>query len=78
MQNPFKKNDPVFTKVQGKSVEATVVQTWKGKVQVKTTTGDLFWRSMYTPDAHAARTRRRIMNTCFEKKVIIDDMQIEF
>ncbi len=56
IKNPFKKIDPVVTKVQGKSVEATVVQTWKGKVQVKTTTGDLFCRSLYTPDARGTYT----------------------
>ncbi len=48
MQNPFTKDDAVLTKVKGKPVEATVVQTWKGEVQVKTATGDLLWRSMYT------------------------------
>lgn len=48
MQNPFKKDDAVLTKVKGRSVEATVTQTWKNEVQVKTTKGDLLWRSMYT------------------------------
>ncbi len=48
MQNPFTIDDIVLTKVKGKPVEATVVQTWKGEVQVKTATGDLLWRSMYT------------------------------
>ncbi len=34
--------------MKGKAVEASVMQTWKNEVQVKTATGDLLWRSMYT------------------------------
>ncbi len=48
MQNPFRKDDAVLTKVKGKPVEANVVQTWQNEVQVKTTTGDVLWRTMYT------------------------------
>ena len=48
MQNPFRKDDAVLTMVRGKQVEATVTQTWKNEVQVKATTGDLLWRTMYT------------------------------
>jgi hypothetical protein len=48
MQNPFKKKDAVLTKLKGSVVEAIVTQTWKNEVQVKTTAGDLLWRTMYT------------------------------
>ncbi len=48
MQNPFKKADAVLTRVKGAVVEANVTQTWNNEVQVKTTMGDVLWRTMYT------------------------------
>ncbi len=48
MQNPFKKADAVLTRFKSVVVEATVTQTWNNEVQVKTTTGDVLWRTMYT------------------------------
>jgi hypothetical protein len=48
MQNPFKKGEAVLTKVKRSVVEATVTQTWKNEVQVKSAAGDLLWRTIYT------------------------------
>lgn len=48
MENPFKARDQVITKVKGVEVLATVIQTWKREVQVKTSGGDLLWRTMHT------------------------------
>jgi hypothetical protein len=48
MQNPFKTGDIVLTKLKGKEIQAAVSKIWKNEVQVKTTEGELLWRSMYT------------------------------
>jgi hypothetical protein len=48
MQNPFKTGDIVLTKLKGKEIQAAVSKIWKNEVQVKTTEGDLLWRTMYT------------------------------
>lgn len=48
MQNPFKTGDTVLTKLKGKEVQAAVSAIWKNEVQVKTTDGELLWRTMYT------------------------------
>lgn len=47
VQNPFKLEDKVRTKVKGIEVEATVTKTWQQEVQVRTAEG-LLWRSIYT------------------------------
>ncbi len=48
MQNPFRKDDAVLTRVKGAVVEASITQTWNNEVQVKTTMGDVLWRTIYT------------------------------
>lgn len=48
MENPFKKDDAVLTKVKQREVQATITKVWKNEVQVKTADGDLLWRTMYT------------------------------
>jgi hypothetical protein len=48
MQNPFKTGDIVLTKLKGKEIQAAVSKIWKNEVQVKTTEGELLWRTMYT------------------------------
>jgi hypothetical protein len=48
MQNPFKTGDIVLTKLKGKEIQAAVSKFWKNEVQVKTTEGELLWRTMYT------------------------------
>jgi len=48
MENPFKPEDKVSTKVKGADVEATVVQIFQNEVQVKTSDGKTLWRTMHT------------------------------
>ena len=48
MENPFKPNEIVTTKVKGAGVTATVVQVFNNEVQVKTLDGKLLWRTMFT------------------------------
>jgi hypothetical protein len=48
MQNPFKTGDIVLTKLKGKEIQAAISKIWKNEVQVKTTEGELLWRTMYT------------------------------
>lgn len=48
MENRFKKDDAVLTKIKQREVQATVTKVWKNEVQVKTADGDLLWRTMYT------------------------------
>jgi hypothetical protein len=48
MQNPFKTGDIVLTKLKGKEIQAAVSKIWQNEVQVKTTEGELLWRTMYT------------------------------
>ena len=48
MENPFKPNDKVMTKVKGADVQATVAQVFKNEVQVKTADDKLLWRTMHT------------------------------
>ena len=48
MENPFKPDDKVFTKVKGNDVEATVRLVWQNEVQVRLSDGTLVWRTMKT------------------------------
>ena len=48
MENPFKPNEIVMTKVKGADVTATVVQVFNNEVQVKTWDGKLLWRTIHT------------------------------
>ena len=48
MDNPFKPDEKVVTKVKGADVEATVAQVFNNEVQVKTADGKLLWRTMHT------------------------------
>lgn len=48
MANPFKSGDKVLTFRKGIEIEATVRTTWNHEVQVRTTDGDLIWRTMKT------------------------------
>ena len=47
MDNPFKPDQKVVTKVKGADVEATVAQVFNNEVQV-TADGKLLWRTMHT------------------------------
>ena len=48
MENPFKINDKVMTKVKGVEVETTVAQVFNNEVEVKTAEEKLLWRTMHT------------------------------
>src|SRR5450432_2113976 len=48
MENPFKPEDRVATKVRGKEVEAIVTAIWKNEVQVRTPDNERRWRTIYT------------------------------
>ena len=48
MENPYKPNEIVMTKVKGAAVTATVVQVFNNEVQVKTLDGKLLWRTIHT------------------------------
>ena len=48
MENPFKPNEIVMTRVKGADVTTTVVQVFNNEVQVKTLDGKLLWRTMFT------------------------------
>lgn len=57
MENPFKPNDKVLTKIKGVEVEATVRLIWNNEVQVKCPDGSLRWRTSKTvwPPSSSAR-----------------------
>ena len=48
MENPYKSNDIVLTKIKSEATQVTVNQTYNNEVQVKTLDGKLLWRTMYT------------------------------
>ena len=48
MENPYKPDEKVLTKMKGADVEATVTQVWQNEVQIKTSDGKLTWRTMHT------------------------------
>jgi hypothetical protein len=48
MENPFKPDDKVITKVKGIEVEAVVRLVWNNEVQVRLPDGPLVWRTVKT------------------------------
>src|SRR5690348_3392845 len=48
MENPFKADQKVTTKIKGVEVEAVVRLTWQNEVQVRTADGKLLWRTVKT------------------------------
>lgn len=48
MENPFKPDEKVFTKIKGVEVEVTVRLTFNNEVQVKCPDGSLRWRTAKT------------------------------
>lgn len=48
MENPFKADDDVITKIKGTEHSVKVVQAFQNEVQVRTAGGDLLWRTMHT------------------------------
>lgn len=48
MENPFSPEDSVLTRVKGTEVSAKVSQIYQAEIQVRTSAGELLWRTMFS------------------------------